>query len=163
MGLNDCVDDCQSHPHAAILCREKRLENLVQKLRLNSWTGIGYRELGHAIVAQMGRTNGDLTIALASSCERFDSVCNQVEDNLLQLNTVTFHHQRKGGELRDQSNVMCRGLNGHNSKHFASNFVQVDIPSIETGFGEKTTQSFDDLACPKIGTPDIGQNRFEFL
>ena len=78
MGLNDCVDDCQSHPHTAIFCREKRLENLVQRLRLNSWTGIGHREFGYAIVAQMGRTNGELTITLTGACERFDSVATKL-------------------------------------------------------------------------------------
>ena len=85
-------------------------------------------------------TNLDLAIGRIRLGKRIDGIHNQVKNDLLQLDAVTFDNQRMGSEGSLQGDVMGCGLRSQNADHFAHNFIQVDISSFDPRLGEKLTE-----------------------
>src|SRR5688572_1981620 len=91
MRLYDGAGDAQSHTHAVAFCGEERLEQLLQVIRGYSGAGIADRDEG--LTVRCPRSAVDLTGPVWCAGDGFDPVDHQVQDNLFQLDSVSFDAQ----------------------------------------------------------------------
>ena len=51
------------------------------------------------------------------------------------------------GEHRVDGHILRRGLRAKQSNHLADDLVQIDIPRLDAGLGQKTPQALDDVVA----------------
>jgi len=131
MSFNDGTSNRQSHPHAALFGREERVKDSLQDIRADPRTGIRNRQLRRVLVNKLcpNRTPANIASSLG---KRIDCIRNQIKNDLLQLNAVTFDNQGMGG-VNDNPTSSCLG--GQNSDYFTHNLIQVDIFRLDFGLG----------------------------
>ena len=109
-------------------------------------------------VVDKAGTNLDPAITRTRIGKSIYGIYNQVENDLLQLDAITFDNQRIGNEGSLHGDVMGCSLRRQNADHFAYNFIQVDILRFDCGLGKKSTEPLYHTIRPLIGALDIGQN-----
>src|ERR1700746_3257037 len=80
VALDDRAADGESHPHATWLCRVKSFENRLYLLRINSDTGIAYRQ-SYAIHLTCS-ADGKLAKLIVRRAQSFAGVNDQVQNHL---------------------------------------------------------------------------------
>ena len=87
MGINYRPADRQSHPHSARFRSVESLENALEMVRINAWSGITHCHENAFCPALLG-ADQQLPCSRLNGTHRFDRVQDQVQCDLLQLNTI---------------------------------------------------------------------------
>jgi hypothetical protein len=103
MGIDDGPADRQPHPHSAGLRCVESLENALDMLRIDARPGIANRD-EDAIRLRLLGADQQLSRPRLDRAHCFDCVQHQVQDDLLQLNTIPLYGKqpvRKAGLDQD--------------------------------------------------------------
>jgi hypothetical protein len=87
MRFNGGTADCQSHAHSAGLGGKKWLEKLVHLPGVDAHTRVLHGDYDLIRTLSLGCDN-QLPLRLASGAYRFDSIQDEVENHLLQLDGI---------------------------------------------------------------------------
>ena len=92
MRFDDRTADRKAHSHPAGFGGEERIEYPLDVLRIDARAGVGDRNQHAAIVANIG-TYGENARAIHGR-HRVDRIRDQIEEHLLQLNSISHHPQQ---------------------------------------------------------------------
>src|SRR6516162_9086936 len=87
VSLDDRLADRKSHPRAASLCGEERLENTARILRVDSGSGILHGDENARAILD-ARCYSKYARTFIDRFHRFDRIRDQVHEDLLQLDAV---------------------------------------------------------------------------
>jgi len=87
MRLNDRTANGKSHAHAARLRRVERVKDPVYDLGVNTCPRVLNRYL-HLVRVDVPRGDRQCSCPLIDNAHRFDSIHNEIQHNLLQLNPI---------------------------------------------------------------------------
>ena len=103
MGIDDRPADRQPHSYSAGFRGVESLEDALEMFRINTWASVAhcYEE---AICLGLLRADRQFSWPFLNRPHCFDRIHNQVQDDLLQLNTISLNGKRllrKVGIYRD--------------------------------------------------------------
>ena len=88
MGGDDGPANRKPHPHSAGLRGVERFEHLLELFRINPWAGIAHRHEHTTAGPALLGLDRQLSRPILDRAHCFDSVQDQVHDDLLELNTI---------------------------------------------------------------------------
>jgi hypothetical protein len=117
MVLDDRAADRQPHPQAARLGRVERLEDTLGIGLRQTWTRIAYRDQ-HPVRLGFAGADQQFARSLADFAHRFNGIHDQVQDHLLQLDSVSGNarqtlrqsHLHRNAMVRDRGTGQCHDL-----------------------------------------------------
>ena len=90
MGFNNRTADGKSDPHSIILGCIERFKEPIGSIGSETNTGVLNRELDAFIIPAF-RFNQQLSRPVVNAAHRIQGVMHQIQDDLLDLDTVAFH------------------------------------------------------------------------
>src|SRR6516225_243954 len=145
MRFDNGAADRQAHPQAARLCREERVKDALETRWSQSWTRIPYRDK-HPIRLSLSSADDQFPRPLADRAQCFDSVDDQVEDHLLQLDPISANKWQALRALRLHRDAVLRDFATGQADDLEDRFVDVHVFFMERCFFEKRAHPADDLA-----------------
>src|SRR5690606_33981662 len=116
---DDAVADGQTHSRSISLGGEEGIEDPGHVFRLDSASVILHADMNP--VAQLSPPNPHLSLF----SEGLQAVLDQIDQHLLQLFRIPFHHHRGGGRFRRQLMAVQDGLRFQQSEHVGDQPVQL--------------------------------------
>ncbi len=101
MSLNDLAADRQSDTHTVALGRVKGIEQPLKVLRIDAGPGILHAQT-HAIVCFPARSDQQAPRAVVNTSHGVGSIAEQIQDDLLELDTISGDGRKFYGEFRLQ-------------------------------------------------------------
>ena len=98
MRIDDRTADRQAHPQAAGLGRVEGLEEALEARRSKARTRIPHRD-DYAVRPARGGADQQLSPPVADVAHRFDRIDDQVQDNLLELDSISLYERQALREL----------------------------------------------------------------
>src|SRR6187397_1774835 len=92
----------QADPHSIALGREERIEQLVHVSIIEACSGSLHTQ-AHPVLRMRFGFDYQLPWTIFDRAHRLESVAQQVQDNLLQLDTIAAHGWQILGKLRSQN------------------------------------------------------------
>src|SRR4029434_878707 len=96
--LNNRAADRQPHPHSLRLGGVESIEDLFEILPVDPNTGVLYSDK-HFVRFMLTRTDEQLSRSIGHRCHSFDTVHNEVENDLLQLHPIPQHRRKITGQV----------------------------------------------------------------
>src|SRR3984893_772022 len=143
--FGDRTTDRQSHAHASRLGRVKRIEQVIEALRFQSRARIAYGD-EHAVRRVQTRVDQQLARSLADLAHRFDGVHDQVQDHLLQLDSISPDARQTVRELGLQQDAMPPHLAPCQGDRFEDRFVDVQAGLPRRELLDEGANAADDFA-----------------
>src|SRR6266699_208018 len=161
VSFDNGLADRQPHPHSAGLCGIERLENTLEVLRIDTRSSIDYRDEGATNLALPG-ADRQLARPLLDRAHCFDRIQDQVQDDLLQLNTVPLNGRRppRHSSLYQDSILVDRAARQHN--HLIDCLIEIKTLLLRGSFLDVVAEPVDD-DCSPIGIADNAIERFASL
>src|SRR6476620_3756347 len=145
MGIDDRPADRQPHPYPAGFRGVERLENALEMLPINTRPSIAHC-YEDAICLGLLRADRQLSWPLLNRPHCFDCIQNQVQDDLLQLNTISLngkHPLSKVGVYRDS---ILGNFASRQYDHFIDRLIEIKTILSRRRFLDVVADSFDDLS-----------------
>ena len=146
MRLDNRPADRQAHSHAAGLCRVERLEQPVQIACRKPGAQVAHR-YQHAIGSVSLCADAEMTMS-ADVRHCLDGIEDEIEDNLLHLDSVPVDRRDLGAELGLQCDIGALQLGPHEGYHLDDELVDVEHLPPRQGLPGERTDSVDDFAGP---------------
>ena len=112
MRLHDRAADRQPHAHAIWLGGVEGVEELFSRFRSNSDTGISHRNKNLVALSQP-RLHDQLAGPAGDGGHRFETVDEQIDDDLLELDAIAKHFGETSRKVRLQRGPMAKRLALH--------------------------------------------------
>src|SRR5689334_6228718 len=100
---DDRLANGEANANSGILGTEEAFEDMLEVRGGNAWPVVKHGKGGRAVFIDR-RLHVDPACRLSRLGDRLDAVDQQIDDDLLQLNAVTDHLRKTGGERRRQDN-----------------------------------------------------------
>ena len=125
MSFDDGATDGESDPHPVMFGRVEGVKQLVHDLRVDSDAGIPHGQ-AQAIAVHLFCFDQQLTRAIVHVNHRVRGVAEQVEDDLLELDTVAREVREIVGELRLKHDAVSLKFTPRQRHDLPRGFVQID-------------------------------------
>jgi len=145
MGLDDGPANRKPHPYSAGLRGVESLENAIEMVRINARPGIAH---GHENATGLGLlgTDQQLPWPRLDRAHGFDRVQDQVQHDLLQLNTIPLDGSqplRKAGLDRDS---ILGDFASRQYNHLVDRLIEIKTPLSRRRFLDLVTDAVDDIS-----------------
>src|ERR1700761_7924096 len=104
MALDDGATDRQANPHTATLRRVKRIEKFLHTLRFETRTGVPHRQAYAVVLVPFG-SDQQLSRSIVDVAHRVCGVQEQVQDDLLKLNTIAGDRRKVARKFLSQDDL----------------------------------------------------------
>jgi len=141
VGLNDRAANREAHPHAIGFGREQRIEYPIGVLRIDSHPGIGYGH--HDLIVLTGFGLHEQVARLLLRGHRVDGVCDQVDEYLLQLNSVCSYVRQLPPRLRLNPYSVPLQIAVLQRQRFADDVVEIERCPVAAITPECRANGFD--------------------
>ena len=154
MVFDDRSADRKSHAEAFGFCREERFEDALSDGRIKSRAGVFDRNQ-HA--ARLGETRGydKLPRPFRNPFHRVDAIHHQVQQHLLQLNSVAQDRAAARGQVGFKNDAIAPQFAADERQRFSYDFVDVEIGQSRSGLLGERPQTSDHVvragAVPRYG------------
>jgi hypothetical protein len=156
MGVDDRPTDRQSHPYSARLRGVESLENAIEMVRINARPGIAH---GHENATGPGLLGADQQLPWLrhDRAHGFDRVQDQVQHDLLQLNTIPFDGKQRLRKASSNRDSIRGDWASRQSNHFFDRLIQIETKRSRRRLLDVITDTIDDIS----GTIGIGHDAFQ--
>src|SRR6266480_1629002 len=124
MSLNDGAADGEADTHAVAFRRVEGVEQLGHALRVDADAGIAHAH-AHTIAVLVFGSDQQLPRPIVHGGHRIRGVADQVQDDLLELNTIPRDRWKVVGELQLKRYVISLKLAQQERRHLSRGPVQV--------------------------------------
>ena len=104
----------------------------------------------------IGESRGHHQLPLASRnpSHRFDAIHDQVQQNLLQLNSVAQHRSISSGQVGLERDAVAPQLDSGERQHFSYDVVDIEPGQLRTGLLDERPQTANHVACARAVSHD---------
>jgi hypothetical protein len=145
MGIDDGPADRQPHPHAAGFRGVERFENAIDMLRIDARTGIANRDENAISLGFLG-TDQQLSRPRLDRTHCFDCVEHQVQDDLLQLNTVSLDGSPPFGKAGLDRDPILGDCASPQYNHLIDRVIEIKTGFSRRRFPDVITYPVDDFS-----------------
>jgi hypothetical protein len=103
------------------------------------------------------RGHHQLPRAFRNPSHRIDAIHDQIQQNLLQLNSVAQHRSIASGQVGLERNALAAQLAGGERQHFSYDVVDIEPGELRTGLLGERSQTADHVACARAVPHDSGE------
>lgn len=136
----------QTHPHSSVLRSIERLKQALETLRAHPWAGILHRHQDTACFPPSA--DEQLSCPFSQAALRLEGIDDQVQDDLLQLHTVSLNARQLLGELRLYRDRVLLELAMGQNYDLPHRFIDIDRVLPQRRLSEHDTDPPDDLGGP---------------
>src|SRR4030095_5581409 len=147
MRLYDSATYRQSHAHTVWFGRKESIKDTLEILGIEPLAGIAHRD-NQIVRLILAAANGQFPFPFLAVRDCFRALDDQIQNHLLQLNSISAHERQTTGELAFQKNVAlaCFALGYCNN--LDNNFVEINQIIPRRSLFHQRANSPDDLARP---------------